>query len=141
MLESTHETAHADSHHSATELEADHTSVGGVAVSLGVLAIVIAICAYMLYAFFVREAESMRHAQVLAKPNAALEALHADEKTQLGTAGVVDAEKGVYRVPVNTGIGLFVREARERQAAGIPQRIVAPQAPAAAAPATEAAGK
>lgn len=130
MLESTHEAAHADNHHSATELEADHTSVGGVAVSMGVLAIVVAIIAYMLYGYFVREAEAIRHAQVLSKPSAALEALHLEEKTQLGTAGVVDKEKGIYRVPVTTGIGLFVREARERQAAGVPQRIVAPAAAA-----------
>jgi len=130
MLESTHEAAHADNHHSPTEMEADRTSVGGVAVSLGMLAIVIAVTAYMLHGYFVREAEAIHHAQVLAKPSDALQALHLTEKEQLGTAGVVDKEKGIYRVPVNTGIGLFVREARERQAAGIPQQIVAP-APAA----------
>ncbi|HWV37958.1 MAG TPA: hypothetical protein VN033_05720 [Vulgatibacter sp.] len=128
MLESTHETAPAENHHSPTLVEADRTSVGGVAVSLGVLAIVIAIIAYMLYGYFVREAEAVRHAQVLSRSNDTLQALHVEEHELLTTAGVVDEEKGIYRVPLNTGIALFVREARERQAAGIPQRIVAPAA-------------
>ena len=132
MLESTHETAHADHHHSATELQADRTSVGGVAVSLGALAIVIAITAYLLYGYFVRETEAVRKAQVLTLPSAALQAVRAEEDAQLHTAGVVDKEKGIYRVPVSKGMELFVREARERQAAGVAQQIVPPAAPAPA---------
>ncbi len=130
--------AAADAHHSPTLAEADTTSAAGVGVALACLAIALAIISYFLYAYFIREAEEVRHTQVLSKGSEALRALHASEQEQLGNAGIIDAENGIYRVPLDKGVELFVREARQRQAAGVAQRIVQPAPVEDAAPEAEA---
>ncbi|AKU92809.1 hypothetical protein [Vulgatibacter incomptus] len=122
------ENAHEHPHHGAAEAEADRANVGTVGVSLAVMAIVLAVTSYVLYAYFAREAEAIHYSQVLSLGSPPLEQLRAYNDEQLGTAGVVDAEKGIYRIPVADGMKLFVSEARERQAAGIPQTIVRPAA-------------
>jgi len=104
-------------------------------IALACLAIVLAITSYLLYGYFVREAEAVEYTQVLSLQSAALQELRAHEGEVLGTYGVVDEENEIFRVPVDQGIKLFVQEARGRQAQGIPQRLkpIAEAAPAAEA--------
>ena len=110
-------------HHSPTLAEPDAASASGLGIALACLAIGLAVTAYFLYGYFIRETEAVTHSQVLSLQSAALQELHAHEEEVLGTYGVVDAGQGTYRVPLEDGIKLFVQEARSRQAQGIPQRL------------------
>lgn len=110
-------------HHSPTLAEPDQTSARGAGIALATLAIVLAITSYLLYVYFLRETELVKYSQVLSQKNAALHDVRAYEVELLSTYGVVDAAAGIYRVPANKGTELFLREAAERQAANLPQRI------------------
>lgn len=133
------DTKHDHHHHGITEAEADRANVGVIGIILAVTVIVMSVTSYMLWAYFEREAHAINYTQVLSKPSAELDQLRAEEAKLLDTAGVVNAEAGIYRVPIQTGMELFLKEARARREAGKPQRIQATAAPAeeAAPPAGE----
>jgi hypothetical protein len=115
-------------HHGTVLAQPDDTRSNVVAVLIGLLAIVFAITAYAIWTAFVREAEAINHELVLSKPNPELEALRAKEAEELRSAAVVDADKGIHRIPVEHAASLFVREAQARKQAGVPQRIEEPAA-------------
>jgi hypothetical protein len=73
--------------------------------------------------FFQRQSESVVATQVLQKAHLPLLELQQRERERLTTYGVVDAEKGLYRVPVDRGIDLYLETVRARVAAGEPLRI------------------
>lgn len=139
-LQPTSVTEAASAAHVAVENEPDNASGGVLGLLLATLAIVLGVTAYMLWIFFQRESELITYEQVLAKPSAPLQALRTQEAEDLSSAGVVDKEAGVYRVPLQTGIQLFMRDAEARKAQNQPQRIQAKPAPVAAESA-EAAGE
>lgn len=139
-LQPTSVTEAAAAAHVAVENEPDTARGGVLGLLLALLAIILGITSYMLWIFFQRESELLTHEKVLAKPSAALQALRTKEAEDLNGAGIVDKEAGVYRVPLQTGIQLFMREAEARKAQNQPQRIQAKAAPVAAESA-EAAGE
>lgn len=118
--------------HGITLAHPDETNPGAVGVSMALLAIVLAITSYMLWIYFEREAEAITHAVVLSKQPEALLKLRALEREELTGAGVLDRDQGVYRIPVEAGAALFVKEAQERSLRGEPQRIEGVAAPAGA---------
>lgn len=135
------DTKHDHNHHGITEAEADRANVGVIGIMLAVTAIVMSVTSYMLWAYFEREAHEINYTQVLSRPSAELDQLRAEEKKLLDTAGVVNAEAGIYRVPIQTGMKLFLEEAKARREAGKPQRIQPTAAPAEeAAPEGQEAG-
>lgn len=134
MPETTHD-QHTHGHGGHAEAEADRANVGAVGLFIALTAIVLAIASYMLWVYFQRQSELVNYQQVLSQPNTELQALRKHEAEVLGTAGVVNKEQGIYRVPTSVGAQLFLKEAQERKAGGQPQRISQP----AAAPAEGAA--
>jgi len=93
-----------------------------VAVLIGLLAITVAVTAYGLWAFFVREAEAITHQVVLSRQSPELQALRAKEQAELAGGAIADE---AYRVSIEEAAALFVKEAQARKQAGIPQRIEA----------------
>lgn len=118
--------------HGITLAHPDETRPGAVGLSMALLAIVLAITSYMLWIYFEREAEAITHAVVLSKQPEALLKLRALEREELSGFGVLDRDQGVYRIPVQAGAALFVKEAQERSLRGEPQRIEGVAAPAGA---------
>lgn len=118
-------------HHGTVLAQPDDARTNVVAVLIGLLAIGFAITAYALWAAFVRQAEAITHEVVLSKPNPELQELRAKEAAELRSAAVLDADKGIHRIPMEQATSLFVREAQARKQAGLPQRIEEPAAPVA----------
>lgn len=84
--------------------------------------------------FFQRQSEEVVATQVLQKPHLPLLELRQKETERLTTYGLVDAEKGLYRVPVDRGIDLYLDTVKARAAAGEPMRI-GPAVPPSGTPA------
>lgn len=115
---------HNETHeeHGTTLAHPDDAKHNVVAILIGLLAIVVAITAYSLWAFFVREAESINHKVVLSLENPQLKELRAKEEAELAGAPIADE---AVRLPIEEAAALFVKEAQARKQAGIPQRIQA----------------
>lgn len=107
----------------------DETRAGVVGLSIALLAIVVAVTSYMLWTWFERESEAITHAVVLSKQSEALQKLRALEREELSGYAVIDRDAGVYRIPVEAGAALFVREVQDRRLRGEPQRIEGVAAP------------
>jgi hypothetical protein len=88
----------------------------------------------VLWLWFQRQSEETVAAQVLTRDNPALLELRQREATDLTSYGVVDRAQGLYRVPIDRGIGLYLDTVHARAAAGEPMRIGSPPAATAAPP-------
>jgi len=140
-MSETHENlSHAGGHggHGHAEAEADRANVGVMGLILALTAIFLAVTVYLLWIYFQREAEAINYAVVLSRPSEELLELREKEAQWLHQYGVTDAAAGQYRVPIEQGKALFLKEAAARRAAGQPQ-VVVPAAAPAAAPAEGAA--
>ena len=88
----------------------------------------------VLWLYFQRQSEDTVQTQVLTVPNQALDQLRTRERVELTSYGVVNREQGLYRVPVDRGINLYLETLRAKAAAGEPIRIGAPVAPIGSVP-------
>lgn len=115
---------HIESHedHGTVLAQPDDAKHNLVAVLIGLLAITVAVTAYGLWSFFVRESEAITHQVVLSQKNPELEALRAKEQAEIEGGAIADE---TYRIPVKEAAALFVKETQARKQEGIPQRIEA----------------
>ncbi len=121
-----HEGGH-DAHAFHVEAEPDRSNARGLVFFVAALTAFHFGALVSLWVFFVREAETIVQAQNLGKTSKELSSLRKSEQTALTTYGVVDAKAGVYRVPIEKGIELYLADVK---AAGSgPVRVAAPAAP------------
>lgn len=82
---------------------------GGVVVSLVIIVI-------LLNEFFMTSKEELIYQEVLAPESVALRELRAHEEEILGSYGVIDKDKGIYRLPIERAMKLMADEAyRQRR--------------------------
>lgn len=77
----------------------------------------------VLWLYFQRQSEGTVHTQILTMPNEALVELRAREQQELASYGVTNRELGLYRVPIDRGIELYLETVRTRTAAGEAIRV------------------
>lgn len=128
------ENSHAPEEHHA-QAEPDRTNVALLGSLVAITAAVLVVTVWGLDVYFTRQTEALRYEKVLSVPNPELIQLRQQEQTWLTSYAVVDREKGVYSIPVDQAMKLFVQEASARAQAGEPQRVGPPVAPPGAAPA------
>ena len=85
-----------------------------VMFGLGGIALLVIIVVFVFDVFTTGREEAVYNA-VLKPGSPALRELHAHEAEFLFSYGVVDATKGVYRIPIDRAIGLMAEEAFERR--------------------------
>lgn len=76
---------------------------------------VIVVFVIILNEYFLVTKETMVEETVLSKPSAALRELHAREDQELGSYKLLDAETGIYQIPIERAMELQAEEAYERQ--------------------------
>ncbi len=113
------------------EAEPDKASYPWLMTVVGVFLALHLIGLVALWLFFQRQSEETVAQQVLTKPHLPLLELREKEQVELTTYGVVDRGQGLYRVPVEQGIGLYLDAVRAKAAAGEAMRIGPPVAAAA----------
>lgn len=82
------------------------------------LVVVIVIVVVLLNEFFVVSREEIFDQVVLSPQSKALRELRAHEDEVLGSYGVVDAKKGVYRIPIDRAMKLVADEAFAKRTEG-----------------------
>lgn len=95
--------------------EKDINLKGVFLVAGGVLVILVLIVVF-LDQFFILSKEEVVYQQVLAPQSKALRELRAHEDEVLGSYGVIDKDKGVYRIPISQAMKVVADESfKERQ--------------------------
>ena len=84
-----------------------------IAISIGI-SILIVVIIIGLHEIFTMTKEYIVHDQYLSPKSSMLVDLHAREDSTLNSYGIVDAESGLYRIPVDEAINLTVTEAQNR---------------------------
>jgi hypothetical protein len=102
---------------SAAGYEEKDINLKSVFLVAGGVVVVIVIVVIVLNEFFIISKEEIIRRQVLAPESVALRELRAQEEELLGSYGVVDSEKGVYRVPIERAMRLLAEEAYQNREA------------------------
>jgi hypothetical protein len=97
------------------EKDVNLKSVFLVAAAVVVSIVVIVI---LLNEFFIISKEQVTYEQVLAPESVALRELRAQEEEVLGSYDVIDAQQGVYRVPIERAMQLLANEAYRKRVDG-----------------------
>ena len=81
----------------------------GMLVIIGV--VVVAIVVIIMNEFFIATREALIEEMVLTPESVALRELRARETDILNSYGIVDAEAGIYRIPIDQAMKLIAEEA------------------------------
>lgn len=73
--------------------------------------VVIVIVVIFIINYFTATREEIIYEEVLKPESAALRELHAREEEELNSYAVLDAKKGVYRIPIKRAMELMAEEA------------------------------
>lgn len=131
-VDRTHATVHDAHAHGHAEAEPDNTNVAMLGFLVAITTAVLVVTVWGLDIYFKRETEDLKQSRLWSVENPDKTQLRAREQEWLTGFGVVDAEREVYRVPIDRAMNLLVREVKARQEAAEPQRIGPPPAPAPA---------
>jgi hypothetical protein len=95
----------------------EHKDVSGKSVILyGILGvIIIVIFSFLLVEYFDVETEKMVEEMVLAPKSEAIVKLHAREAEELATYKLLDPEKEIYRIPIDSAMVIVVNEAENKK--------------------------
>ncbi|MFM7200397.1 MAG: hypothetical protein ACKO6N_06375 [Myxococcota bacterium] len=93
----------------------------------------------VLHSLFIQVREEALHAKVYSVPNQALLDLHSRELEQLSNYKKLDAEKGIYQLPISRAMELTVQSLNAKRPASAAAPAMMEAAPAEVAPAGEAA--
>jgi hypothetical protein len=98
--------------------EGKDVNLKGVFLVAAVVVVMIVVIVILLNEFFIISKERITYEQVLAPESAALRELRAREENLLGSYGVVDAQEGIYRVPIERAMQLLADEAYRARIGG-----------------------
>ncbi|MFH2050275.1 MAG: hypothetical protein ABIJ12_12610 [bacterium] len=95
----------------------EHKDVSGRSVILyGIIGvIVIAIFSFLLVEYFDVETEKMIDEMVLEPKSEAIVKLHTREAEELSTYKLLDPEKEIYRIPIDSAMVIVVNEAANKK--------------------------
>lgn len=100
----------AQQHGSETPLapEPDKLPVGFLAGFIAAIIVVVAVVGVVAQQLLLESARHQVQQVDLSVPNPQLQELNAQEEAALGNYDVVDKDKGLYRIPINQAIDLYV---------------------------------
>lgn len=111
----------ADQEHNSTPqpnsagYETRDVNLKGIFLIAALVIVVIVVILILLNEFFLMSKEELVQEQVLAPESVALRELRVHEDEVLGSYGVVDKEKAIYRVPIQRAMKLVADEAYQER--------------------------
>lgn len=104
------EQRHTTHDHGPDGYEKRDVNVGKVLVYGVAGTIVLIVLLVFMLDFFTASREQIMYEMVLKPESAILKELHEREQKELGSYGVVDTLKGLYRIPIDTAMKKVVEE-------------------------------
>ena len=104
--ETKHQAGHTDGGYEKRDVNILKVSLYGVA---GVIVLVVLIV--LMFDFFTSSREKLVYESVLKPESITLRELRARETQELESYGVIDAAKGIYRIPIKRAMELMASEA------------------------------
>lgn len=84
-------------------------------IGIGIAIVVfIVVSLIFLNEYFLYETEEVKYQEVLAPQSITLEELHAKEDTVLNSYQLIDSTKGIYSIPIDSAMKLYVNETQAK---------------------------